>query len=69
MWIARQPSAVSTDLATEMIEVFGFKPTFEKGSCVDSGGCVTLEVHVIAETFGIFATEEVVEANFVERSR
>ena len=66
MRVARQPSAVSTNLATEVIKVFGFEPTFEKGSCVDPGGCVTLEVHVIAETFGTFATEEVVEANFVE---
>ena len=66
MWIARQPSAVSTYLATEVIEVFGFEPTLQKGTCVDPGGCVALEVHVIAEALCIFATKEVVEANFVE---
>jgi hypothetical protein len=65
MWIRRQPSATTPNLAPEMIKVFGFKATLKVSAGVDTWCGVTLKIHVIAGLAVVFAAEEMIEANFV----
>ena len=48
-----------------MIKVFGFKATLKICPRIHAWCSVTLEVHVVARLAVVFATEEVIEANFI----
>jgi hypothetical protein len=69
MWIRRQPSAATPNLAPEMIKVFGFEATLKVCPRIHTWCGVTLKIHVIAGLAIVFAAEEVIEANFVKRRR
>ena len=67
--VARQAAAVAADLAAEVVEVVFAESALHEGPRVDAGGCVALEVHVVAGVAVVLAVEEVVEADLVEAGR
>ena len=52
-----------------MIEVFGFEATLKICPRIHAWCGVALEVHVVTGLAVVFAAEEVIEANFVQRRR
>ncbi len=56
-------------LLAEAVELFRGDAALEEGACVDAGGGVTLDEDVVAAAGMVLATEEVVEADLVQRCR
>jgi hypothetical protein len=69
MWIRRQPSTATPNLAPEMIKVLGFKATLKVSAGVDTWCGVALKIHVVTRLAVVFAAEEMIEADFVQRRR
>ena len=59
----------STNFTAEVIKVVFIKAALKKCASVNSWCCVSLEINVVACCAVIFAAEEVIESNFVQRCR
>ena len=68
MRVAREPLA-GHDLAPEVIELALGQAALEEGAGVDARRGVALEEDLVAHAGRVLATEEVVEADFVEAGR
>ena len=67
MRIRGKPASIAADLATEVVEVVFGQTPFQECSRVDARGGMALEVDVVAGCAVVFAAEEVVESDLIER--
>ena len=65
--VRREAATVASDLPAEVVEVVFGEPALEECPGVDARCRVALVVHVVAGAAVVFAAEEVVEADLVQR--
>ena len=65
--VGRQAATRVGELLTETVELVLAEPTLEERAGIDARGGVTLEEDLVAPARVVLATEEVVEADLVER--
>ena len=68
MRVRRQPAA-RRKLTAEVMELLDRQASLQVGASVDARRCVSLEIDDVTAAIGAFATEEMVEADFVQRGR
>ena len=65
--VGRQAAAGVAVLLAEAVELIGAEPALQEGAGVDPGGGMALDEHLVAAAGMRLASEEVVEADLVER--